>query len=196
MAAKRKSPVRKAQSDSVYQLKVTLLESDPPIWRRLQVPANVTLGELHYILQATMGWTNSHLHQFRVNDTDYSDPGFGLEETENEDKVTLAQIAPRAGAAFLYQYDFGDDWMHEVTVEKVLPRKEGERHPVCLGGEHACPPEDCGGIGGYDEFLQAIRDPHHEEHQDLLEWIGGSFDSEAFDPDQANRQLKDIRRAL
>lgn len=196
MTAKKKKSAGKAKPDSVYQLKVALLESEPPIWRRLQVPGKVTLGELHYVLQAAMGWTNSHLHQFTVDKVDYSDPEFQLEEAQDEYEVTLSRIAPRAGSVLVYQYDFGDSWMHEVRVEKILPPEPGQRYPVCLVGERACPPEDCGGVWGYEEFLEAIRDPEHEEHEDLLDWIGGSFDPEGFDLNEVNRELKRIRRVF
>lgn len=112
------------------------------------------------------------------------------EDVIEDDEVSLAQIAPREGTKVLYDYDFGDDWKHEILVQKILEPDPKGNYPVCLGGERACPPEDCGGTPGYEEFLAAIRDPKHEEHDGMLEWVGGSFDPEAFDVKAINRNLK------
>jgi Plasmid pRiA4b ORF-3-like protein len=177
-------------SPSVYQLKVTLKYSKPPIWRRVQVLSDTTLFRLHQILQMVMGWTNSHLHQFIVRGAYYSlpDPEFGT--AQDERKVKLGEIVSAPKRRFTYEYDFGDSWLHEILVEKIASPEPGVKYPVCLAGQRSCPPEDCGGVGGYGEFLKAIRDPVHPEHESMLEWIGGSFDPEAFDVDKINRQLK------
>lgn len=196
MHAKRKRSATKATLDSVYQLKITLREIEPPIWRRILIPATMSLGELHYILQAVMGWTNDHLHQFRVADVDYSDPEFDLENAGDEFAVTLSEVAPRPKARFTYIYDFGDDWEHEVFVEKILARETGNAHPACVAGERSCPPENCGGAWGYADLLEAIRDPDHEEHVDMLEWVGEEFDPDRFDLNEANEELKERRTAL
>jgi len=186
-----KTPAAETGPTGLYQLKVTLLHYKPPIWRRVLVPAGITLKKLHHILQDAMGWTNSHLHEFKAGGIDYSDPEFELEHAENEGKVRLDQIAPQKGSRFGYMYDFGDSWDHQVTVEEILPPPEVPlRNPVCLAGARACPPEDC---GDYDYFLEVINDPRHEEHENLLEWIGGSFDPERFDIDEVNAFLKEIR---
>lgn len=196
MPAKRKRSAKKAASDSMYELKITLREIEPSIWRRIIIPATASLGELHYILQAAMGWTNSHLHQFRIGDVDYSDPQFELENADDEFAVILSAVAPRPKARFTYIYDFGDGWEHEVVVEKILARETGNAHPACVAGERSCPPEDCGGPWGYADLLEAIRDPDREEHADMLEWVGEEFDPDRFDLNEVNEELKERRTAL
>lgn len=194
MATRRQKATRKAKSDSVYQLKVRLLECDPPIWRQVQVPPDITLGDLNFVLQACMGWTNSHLHQFTVDDIRYSDPRFEPDESGDERDefgVTLERVAPAVGSQFLFLYDFGDGWEHSVVVEAIVPREPETTYPVCLAGARACPPDDCGGVWGYAEFLEAIRNPKHEEHEEMLEWVGGEFDPEEFDIDELNGHLID-----
>lgn len=175
----------------IYQINVTLKGSKPPIWRRAQVPSEITLAQLHRILQRVMGWEGYHLYQFVVGGMEYSDPRV-LEEMEGEDahKVTLATLVRGEKFTFLYEYDFGDRWGHDLLIEKILPREDGKRYPLCLTGKRACPPEDCGGIWGYTAFLQAIRDPKHPEHEAMLEWIGGEFDPEVCDLDEINKDLQ------
>jgi len=187
---RRQAMPSKAQ---VYQIKVTLDESKPPIWRRILVPGDVTLEKLHYILQVAMGWTNSHLHQFIVGETYYSEPhpDYGS-EMRNERRVRLNQIVPGEGFKFRYEYDFGDGWLHNLLVEKVLSPEPGQQYPACIKGKRACPPEDVGGIWGYYGFLEAIQNPDHLEHEDYLEWIGGEFDPEAFDLEETNELLRDL----
>jgi len=192
MATKRDRSKKRVQtSGTVYELKITLLEVDPPIWRRILVPSEVTLGDLNFILQAVMGWTNSHLHQFTIDGVGYSDPRFQMDEAEDEFAVALANVVPAERLRFNLLYDFGDGWNHEVVVEKILPCESRQRLPRCLAGERSCPPEDCGGPWGYQDFLDAIRDPKNEEHEAMLEWVGGAFDPEAFDLAALNKRLPD-----
>ena len=177
---------------SIYQLKVILDGSQPPIWRRLQVRGTTTLGRLHDILQTVMGWTNSHLHQFITGSGTYSDPEFdphGELEFQDEHAVRLNEIVKAQGDHFGYEYDFGDCWQHDLIVEQIAESAPGVRYPICLAGERACPPEDCGGVWGFENFLEAIRDPSHPEHTEYLEWIGGEYDPEAFDIGEINRRL-------
>lgn len=186
----------KTSSDRLYQLKITLKGIKPPIWRRTLVPADVSLAKLHRILQMVMGWTDTHLHQFTIHGQDYGEPdpdfiGFG-NRTKSEKAAKLMNVAGE-GDRFEYWYDFGDDWRHEVVVEKIVPVSKGKTYPVCVAGKRACPPEDCGGFWGYEQFLEAIANPEHEEHESMLEWIGGSFDPEAFDLDDTNEGLKRMR---
>lgn len=183
--ARRKS----ASHEPVYQLKVVLIGSKPPIWRRLLVRRDVTLEMLHYIIQEAMGWTNSHLHLFEVKGHQYSLPEFELDGTMNASRVKLHQIAAQPKTKFRYEYDMGDGWLHEIILEKILPAEAGQQYPDCVGGARACPPEDCGGVWGYEELLAATHDSTHERHEELMEWLGGSFDPEAFD-------LKEIRKLL
>lgn len=187
--------MRKATSQTrpvaIYQLKITLEQIRPPIWRRVQVPGTILLPHLHNLIQTVMGWDNGHLHAFQVGDISYGEPDPELDDwMQNELRVRLSQIAPVEKSKFRYEYDFGDGWSHLVVVEKILPVTEGQIYPICLTGKRACPPEDCGGPWGYAEFLQAISDPEHEQHDELLEWIGGEFDPEAFALATVNAQLQ------
>jgi hypothetical protein len=188
MAAKRST-----NGQNVYQLHVTLRDSDPPIWRRLQVTGNTSLAKLHWIVQLAMGWTNSHLHQFIVGGQYFSDPEFEVEETADETGMTLARLKLEENSQFVYEYDFGDSWLHDILIEKVLSPEKDIRYPRCLDGERAAPPEDCGGLWGYAELLEAIHDPTHPEHESLLEWLGEPFDPGAFDLAAVNRSLRSLR---
>jgi len=186
--------VESTGSVSLYQLKITLIYSDPAIWRRVVVPANFKLDRLHQVIQRVMPWTDSHLHQFIVRRTCYGrpDPEFADKgsETLNEKHYTIADIAPGAKKKFIYEYDFGDGWEHEIVVEKVLPPDAGFKRVICLAGENACPPDDCGGIGGYYEMLKIIADPKHPDHGHMKEWLGGERDLARFDLDETNDALK------
>ncbi len=173
---------------NVHQIKVVLRGAEPPIWRRLQVPASMTLADLHHVLQVAMGWGDCHLHQFTIAGVRYGiddGEGWGL-ACKDERHAKLYQVA-RKGARFVYEYDFGDGWEHDIIVENVSPVEEA--YPVCLAGEQACPPEDCGGVWGYDDFLRALADPAHEDREELLEWVGEEFDPERFDLAAVNRAL-------
>ena len=144
-----------------------------------------------------MGWTDSHLHQFSAGGIDYGEPdpdyaAWGM-PVKSERRARLNQIAPLEKARFVYQYDFGDSWDHEILVEKILPPEPEVRYPRCLTGKRACPPEDVGGIWGYEGFLDAIRDLQHPEHEEYLEWAGGEFDPEAFDLGVVNAELQRLR---
>jgi hypothetical protein len=187
------TPTKSAANLPIYQIKVTLEGSKPPIWRRLMVRSDSTLGDLHRIIQLAFGWWDYHLHQFIVGRAYYGQPHpdyFDDMEMRDEQDVTLRQIAAAEGFKFRYEYDFGDSWLHQVLVEKVLPAEPGRRYPVCVKGRCACPPEDVGGIWGYYSFLEALADPDHEEHESYLEWVGGDFDPEAFDLEEVNQALQ------
>ncbi len=177
-------------SGIVYQLKITLRDIKPPIWRRVQVK-DCTLNQLHDIIQTCMGWDGYHLHAFEIGGEQYSEPDpDGMMETEDERKVKLSQLVAGGIKKFTYTYDLGDNWDHVVQVEKTLEAEAGVRYPRCIAGKRACPPEDCGGPWGYPEFLEAIQNPRHERHEELLEWVGGEFDPEAFDPETVNEELR------
>lgn len=179
----------------LYQLKITLQWSQPAIWRRVVVRANMRLDRLHDVIQIAMGWTNSHLHQFVLGRAFYGEPdpdGFGT-ETLNEKHYTVTDLTPATKKKFTYEYDFGDGWNHQIKVEKVLPLDAEFKHPVCLAGENACPPEDCGGMGGYYNLLEALADRKHPEHADLKNWIGGEWDPVRFDLDEVNAILKRLK---
>ena len=178
----------------IYQIKIALRESKPPIWRRLLVSDSINLYKLHQIIQTAMGWTDSHLHQFIIDGEYYSIPSpEDWRPVIDERHSHINQIAPSESDKFIYEYDFGDGWEHEVLVEKILPHEPGVIYPVCIKGKRACPPEDVGGIWGYEEFLVAMSDPNHEEHDLFLDWWGGKFDPESFDLEEINFALRQLK---
>ena len=192
-----KAPAKSA-TGTVYQLKITLNDIRPPIWRRVQTK-DCTLGCLHDIIQAVMGWDDYHLHEFEIGPQRYGAPEqweddiWGDEpEMGNERKVKLGQLVEQGVKKIRYQYDMGDSWWHTITVEKTLAAEAGIRYPRCIAGARACPPEDCGGPWGYGDFVEAIQNPKHERHEEQLEWIGGDFDPEAFDLEAANEELQEL----
>ncbi|MGE5601459.1 MAG: plasmid pRiA4b ORF-3 family protein [Nitrososphaerales archaeon] len=178
----------KSAAAQIYQIKVTLRGVRPPIWRRIQVPDNFTLAKLHRIIQVVMGWDNYHLHVFSWEGLEYGDPDRDL-GIRSDARVRLSQLHLLEKSRFRYEYDFGDSWEHDLLVEKILPPERGVTYPRCLTGKRACPPEDVGGIWGYANFLEAMQDSAHPAHEEYLEWIGGEFDSEAFDLEAVNLAL-------
>ena len=200
MVAPAKGRSKAVSMAPLYHLEVVLNGVEPQVRRLLQVPGNANLGWLHAVLQVATGWTNSHLHQFHVGERIVSDPDFELDEFEDsppvldERKVSLMQVLPQEGDEILYEYDFGDSWEHRVRVVKILdPDAAAAKVARCLDGARACPPDDCGGVWGYADLLKIIRNPRHEEHESMLEWLGGSFDPEAFDPNKANTFLRKLK---
>jgi len=187
---------RIAASERLYQFKITLKDIKPPIWRRIQVK-DCCLDKLHEHIQTSMGWTNSHLHQFKINGVIYGDPQLLYESWEDEMRpvnslrTRVSAVIPEDGKRFTfdYEYDFGDGWEHEVLFEGCLCAEKGVRYPLCVEGERACPPEDVGGTYGYQEYLEAMADPEHEEHESWMEWRG-PFDPEAFDAKTATREMR------
>jgi hypothetical protein len=182
---------RRSSDNEIYQIKVTLLRTAPPIWRRLLVPSDITLSGLHDLLQLAMGWTDSHLHEFLFRGQHYgpTDPERGVAEGIDERKVRLNQLPARVGAKIVYTYDFGDGWEHGIVLEKGLPVDPNMPYPLCMGGAGACPPEDCGGIGGFYDLLVALQNPRHPQHEELLEWVGEEYDPEKFSIEAINRIL-------
>ena len=182
------------KSDLLFQFKITLLGTKPPIWRRVQV-RDGSLADLHEHIQTAMGWENCHMHQFIIDGVRYGRPtsedfDFGL-EMENEDTVRLSQMVPKKGRPFCfkYEYDFGDRWEHEVLFEGYPAVEAKTKYPLCLEGARSCPPEDVGGVGGYEDLLEALADPKHECHEESMEW-GGNFDAEKFDPKKATKAMQ------
>ena len=173
-----------------YQLKIALDRIKPPIWRRLLVPADIALDDLHGVFQAAMGWFDGHLHEFVVGKRAYgpADPDLPT-DFDDETGVSLASLISQEGETFRYIYDFGDDWMHTITLEKASADTSGSI-PRCIDGKRACPPEDCGGIPGYQQILEALKRPAHPDSEELLDWLGDGFDPEYFDLDGINEQLK------
>lgn len=172
---------------SVYQLHITLNEVEAPVWRRVLVPSDLKLDQLHLVLNEAMGWTNSHLHQFVFGKRTFADPDFDEgDDCEDERGVSLDGLVG-VGDRFVYEYDFGDDWVHEVKVEKKLPFDERFVYPVVIGGARACPPEDCGGPPGYERLLEALL---NDDDDELVTWVGGFFDPDGFDVNRTNQALR------
>jgi Plasmid pRiA4b ORF-3-like protein len=192
-----KARSKSSHASEIYQIKITLRNIRPPVWRRVLVPASFTLAEMHEVIQIAMGgWMNCHLHEFDVAGTHYGETSeSGADDwgvsVKDESRVQLAKIV-RVGSKFRYTYDFGDDWEHELLVEKLLPIDPNVKYPVCIKAKRACPPEDCGGPWGYAELLEILANPDHEEYEDRVEWMGDTFDPEAFDIDAINEVLATI----
>ena len=185
MATKPKAEAGK----TVFSLKVTLRGARPPIWRRILAPAGMTLADLHDAIQAAMGWDNSHLHVFDVAGRSYGDRA-SVDDVADENRLTLGGVHKSGVDRFLYTYDFGDDWEHVVAIEKTVPAAEGTTYPRCVAGKRACPPEDCGGVWGYQELLEAIADPGHPQRAERLEWLGEEFDPEDFSVEVADATVR------
>jgi hypothetical protein len=189
-----KKPAPRESARAIYQLKADLRYIKPPIWRRIQVWEDTSLERLHDILQIAFGWTNSHLHEFEIDGRTFGmdlaeiDAMEGDPVMEDESKVRLNQVVLRLKSRFTYTYDFGDSWLHDITLERILPSDPALSYPRCIDGLRSAPPEDCGGPPGYENYLKAIADPKHPEHEEMLDW-SGAFDPEAFSTEEVNRSL-------
>ena len=195
------------KSDTILQLKVTLVGSRPSIWRKILIPINSTFFALHVAIQDAFGWDDAHLHQFhttepyRRNSIYRNVIGFPMPEMEDvldERKIKLSEWLQTPKSKVWYEYDFGDDWMHEVRVEKVMPGDPKIHYPSLVAGANACPPEDCGGVGGYGQLLEVLRNPRHEDHEEMLEWLGIES-AEDFDPtffDEKDVSFRDPQKVL
>lgn len=175
----------------IYQLNITILDSNPSIWRRVLIGDDTLLPDLHKIIQSVMGWTNSHMHQFIQRGVCYgaSDP-WGEMEVKNYEKIKVSSLLKKENDRLIYEYDFGDNWAHDIVLEKISEKEEGQYYPVCIDGENACPPEDCGGIWGYEDMLMILNNPGHEEYEDTLEWLGDDFDPQDFNKEEVNQLLQ------
>jgi len=177
------------KSLNIYQFKITLKGVKPQIWRRIQVPGNYNFEDLHLAIQDAMGWDGYHLHQFEIINPKTGEKDLisipddeGFDETISGAKVKIAKyfLSPKDKAN--YEYDFGDGWEHEIVLEKILPAVIDSKYPQCIAGKRACPPEDCGGVWGYEDLLKIIANPKHPEYQERMEWLGDNFNPEEFDP--------------
>jgi len=189
--------LKEKMATQIYQLKISLRGSQPAIWRKLLVPSDLLLPVFHDIIQIAMGWDDSHLHQFIKDRVFYmpkmADDGFGDDmDSVDYTKIKLSDLLEKEKGKIIYEYDFGDSWEHDIVLEKILPVDSEQAYPFCLGGKMACPPEDCGGVWGYESMLQAIQDPKHEEHEDILDWLGEDFDPKHFDAVEVNAVFKKL----
>jgi hypothetical protein len=185
----------------INQFKITLLYTDPAIWRRIQVPDTYTFGDLHLAIQSAMGWKNDHLYAFRIgkrgeisiNDDshDFFADDSDDENTFNGGETDVTLLIQTPGDRAIYEYDMGDGWLHEVLLEGVFLKEKAIKYPRCIAGARACPPENCGGIPGYENILEVLASPRHPERKEILEWVGKKYDPEKFDP----AAVKFFRRA-
>ncbi len=200
--AKMKKEKNKQETSSLYQLRVSLCDSEPEIWRRIIVSGDTNLGFLHAVLQVAFGWTNSHLHQFDDGENRYADPQNGEdnffddddEESLDEFLVPISDVLHSAGDELGYLYDFGDSWEHVIVLEEIM--KEHPQYlglPLCIDGARACPPDDCGGMGGYVDLCQIIKSPKNDGYDEMMDWLGGKFNPEEFDVKKTNIFLQKIK---
>jgi hypothetical protein len=187
MAARKKRATPK-----LYELHVELEDIQPCIWRKILLPGSIKLSHLHDLLQLVMGWNNSHLHSFQFGKRVFSGRPAELEDLKmlDESRYTLEAVLDDLLSEFVYDYDFGDSWRHLIQPKLVRKPNSEWFYPLCIAGERATPPDDVGGTAGYLEFLKAIGNPKHPEHEDMLIWIGGAFDPEGFDLNAINRTLR------
>jgi len=180
----------------IYQFKITLTGSKPSIWRRIQVPSTYSFWDFHVAIQDAMGWLDYHLHIFEIKDPNtYEKVEIGIPDEEDEDfgRIILPDYKRKISKYFnennntaIYEYDFGDGWRHNIKFEKIIEADPKEKYPKCISGKMACPPEDCGGIGGYYNLLEIINNSSHEEYDNMMDWLGGEYDPELFDPNDVS----------
>jgi hypothetical protein len=189
--AARKAPKaeKPTAADDVIVLKITLRGIRPPIWRRLEVSSRISLSEFHDIIQAAMGWQSCHLYAFEIGGRHYGDPE-NVDDVEDDTRLTLAGVVKSGVTRLTYKYDFGDGWEHDIIIERKHAAVPGARYPVCVAGKRNCPPEDCGGIWGYRDLVEALADPSNESHAELSEWVGADFDPEKFSSEMVNARIK------
>lgn len=186
------------ETRDIVQIRIALQEIEPPIWRRVQVPADLSLRRLHDVIQAVMGWLDYHLYHFEVGAKQYGPPeivgdnDFGP-PTYSDRNTRLAQLIGRGVERFTYTYDFGDDWRHDIVIERTLAGEPSTEYPILVDGKRRGPPEDCGGPFGFPEFLEAISDPEHPDHEDVLDWYGEPFDADDMELDKIEAMLSRIR---
>jgi hypothetical protein len=185
------------------QLKIVLDNSRPSIWRRIIVSPDITFFELHHIFQITMGWANYHLFEFKITgyrigevNEEFTDYGFGDDQLINCRTTVLNDILSGKKETFTYYYDFGDNWTHSIKIEKLLDIDDNHILPKCIKGKLNCPPEDCGGVNGFYDFLKIIANKKHKEHKSTLKWIGGYYDSEEFDLEIINENLRHLKNHI
>lgn len=189
-------PTRKTPPPPIYRLKISLIGIEPPIWRVVQVPSSMRLCCLHTALQVALGWTDSHLHRFEKDGKEWGVPEYdelGELDLLDEKSVQLSKVLKAEDESMIYGYDYGDNWRHGVVLEKIILVNDVVKTPICLAGERRTPPEDVGGVSGYEQFLDVIFDPGHEDFERFREWSGASFQPEEFDVRAVNLKLSRLR---
>ncbi len=185
----------KKKSERVYHFKITLKGINPPVWRTIQVPETYTFWDLHVAVQDAMGWQDCHLHDFAVhNPQAQTKERIGIPDDDAEFDLdilpgwdhNISDYFSTKNSTATYVYDYGDNWEHAVKFEKIVPRDKEKKYPRCIAGERACPPENCAGIYGYQQFLEAIMDPGHKSHEDFLQWAGADVEPERFSPNEVH----------
>lgn len=190
-------PMKDSEKNKIFQFKITLNDSNPKIWRRIQVPTGYTFFDLHVAIQDAMGWTDTHLHGFRIAQKgglrsiiiQYPNPEDDFDYGERDErKEHIADYFTKIAKQCVYEYDFGDGWCHTVLFEKEVSPEMKMAYPRCIAGKNACPPEDCGGVGGYEYLQSVLKNPKHPEHKDILAWLflekASDFDPSEFDMDE------------
>jgi len=182
--------------NQIYQIQIALKDFKPKIWRRLLIPADTLLSDLHKIIQTSMGWTNSHLHQFIKDRTYYTvkvKDDDTWDEMDNVDykRMKISDLLMTEKQKIKYEYDFGDGWEHDLILEKILVRDEKIKYPICIAGKMSCPPEDCGGSWGYADMLEILKNPAHPEYKEFVDWLDEDFDPEYFEKEEVNESLKE-----
>lgn len=185
----------KTHEKALLTLKVTLLGTAPPIWRRFEVMDFITLEDLHYVLQLVMGWEDAHLHQYFSGKVRYGIPSRDdpYNSVRDEGTVLLSDVFKRKGSKLRYEYGFGDGWLHEIVVESISPSTPAHKHPICLAGMRQCPPEDVGGVWGYAELLESVSNPRHPRRREFEEWLDGPYNPDHFEVEEINRILSEMK---
>jgi len=180
----------------VHQLRISLNGSEPEIWRSFKINSDSTFEDLHIVIQVVMGWENYHLYEFKNKDytigIEPEEAFFSDEDLIPADTIKIIDVLPRKRSNIIYSYDFGDSWEHKILVEEIF-KDEVIISPICISGEMNCPPEDCGGIWGYTDLLEVIKDKKHPDHVGMLEWLGGSFDPKFFNLSDVNKLLSKVK---
>lgn len=186
----------KKEMAAAYELKITLLRVEPAVWRRVLVPRDIILDDLHLVIQRVMGWDNDHMHEFLIGRKRYGmmiPDDFGFSDSTVDESIVRLNGVAKPKAKFQYLYDFGDNWAHEIVIEREIKSESNERLVSCTAGENACPPEDCGGVYGYENMLKILADDQDDEYSDIKEWLGDDFDPTQFDLKSANQAVAEMR---
>lgn len=186
--AKKKAISKNRPENQILKLRISLEGTEPLVWREVLVPSYFTLEALHSIVQLVMGWQMSHLYDFEIDGQRYSEPD-EFDELPSKSLASSISAALNGETSFRYTYDFGDSWRHLIEVKEVTTIDDGFNYPICIDGENACPPEDCGGIPGFEDLKEKLANKKDPEHKEMLRWVGGYFNPKSFDANRINRDM-------